>query len=148
MPIVIVAAAGVVLAWWLTRPRLSDAEQIGLVVDQIKAGLEKKSPREVLTHISADYHDSEGINYARAKFLASRLLREPEQIEINILNYTGPVIAQDLAELKLTVNASALSSGARVAQVSGEVKLTFRKERKGWKVLDAEGWQQWVVGLE
>lgn len=80
--------------------------------------------------------------------VATRMLRNQEKIKVNILNFQGPNIVQDLAQLQLTVQANATSMGQTQAEVNGDLKLTLRKEDKGWKVINAEGWQGWVVGIE
>jgi len=146
--LILVLLAGGAAGWWKLRPRPSDKEQIERVITEVEAAIEQKSPRQVMTHVSHDYHDSTGTTYREARLLSLRLLRIPEQIRVDILDYQGPVIADDLAKLRLMVQVNALSAGPSVAEASGEIRLLLRRERKGWKVISAEGWQEWVSGLE
>jgi len=144
---VIVAAAGL-FAWWRTRPRLSEAEQIEVVISRIEEGIEAKSPQQVLSQVSEEYSDTWGITYEKARLLSRRVLREPERIRVDILDYKGPTIQGDFADLELSVHASVLSGENPITEVEGNVELVLRKERKGWKVINAQGWQQWVEGAE
>jgi uncharacterized protein (DUF1810 family) len=136
------------LAWWLFRPRLSDEEQIEMVVSQVEAGVEAKSPRRIMAHVSRQYSDSEGLNYSKVEMLSRRLLREIQRVEVNILDYEEPIIQGDFADLRLTAQVTVFSSNTPAAEVQGDMEVVLFKERGRWKVINAEGWQQWVVGIE
>ncbi len=142
--VIVVAGA----AWWELRPRPSDKEQIERVINQIKAGVENKNPRQIMAHISPDYRDSTATTYREARVLSLQLRRLPERIRVNLLNYKGPMIKGDSATLGLTVELTLSRAGASDTNTGGDLELSLRREKGEWKVVSAEGWQQWSSGLE
>ena len=143
---VLILAIGGIAAWWISRPRLSDREQIIQVIEAVRNGVERKNPRTVVSHISEDYSDPSGINYKEVRLLALRLLRATEKIKVNILNYEEPQIEGDTARMQLTVQVNVANGEQEITNSGGKISLTLRKEKKEWKVLRAAGWQQQVPG--
>ena len=136
---VLIGALG---AWWLLRPRPTDREQIERVVDQIEKGVESKRPGHVLGQISADYHDSSGATKTDLRRLSLALMRSEVSVEVTIDRFEFQVHGRD-AEGTAEVGILARGGGADV-RASGPVRILFAKERKGWKVTSAEGWQAWA----
>jgi hypothetical protein len=146
--VLIIVIAGVV-AWWMLRPRLSDRAQIEQTITSIEAGVERGSPAQVMENISSDYSDKAGLNYRKVGLIARRLLHSAGQIKADVTDYQDPRIEGSMAYMDLTVHASAYDNGQLTTSVSGSVKVVLRREggwRKQWKVLNAEGWQEWAGG--
>jgi hypothetical protein len=149
--IAVVLLAGATVWWWITRPRLSDKEQIDRVIDQLKSAVEQKSPGKVMVNISKEYHDSFHNTYRNIDSYAKQLLRVRQEIRVNILDYKEPIIQDDIAQLALTVEIDVLDSGESIEKLSGDLEFTLSKESNGWKLIQAEGWHGWItkaLGME
>jgi hypothetical protein len=59
------------------------------------------------------------------------------------LDYTEPIIQDDIAQLTLTVEIDVLDSGESIEKLNGNVEFTLSKESGGWKLMQAEGWHEW-----
>jgi hypothetical protein len=147
----VVLLAGATVWWWITRPRLSDKEQIARVIDQLRSAVEQKSPGRVMVNISKQYYDSLHTTYRDIDSLAKQLLRVRQEIRVNILDYKEPIIQDDIAQLALTVEIDVLDSGESIEKLSGDLEFTLGKESGGWKLIQAEGWHEWpgkALGME
>jgi len=145
------AAAGLMLAlgtaWWLTRARLSDREQIARVIRQIQQGVQTKNTNLILSGISRDYRDGAGLNYRDLWRAAWRLRRGQEQVRVLIPELemtTNP----DTAWVKLRAEVSVGYSEETAKHYAGRIALALRRERGGWKVISSGGWQSWAEEWE
>ena len=148
--VILAAAAAIaagVLGWHSTRKPLSDREQLEQLLDQMQRAAHTKNVKLGLSYVSGDYHDSFGLNkwaiqrlalWAREKSQSFRVLISDLSLSINRNQ------AQGRMELEVVVR----SEDVIEAQFSGPIVLSFRKERGGWKIISASGWQSWMEGFD
>ena len=66
----------------ITGPKVSDKEQVIAVLDDVHRGMESRRVFKVLAHVSKNYHDQEGRDYAAIQAYLSHLFKEYCDIEI------------------------------------------------------------------
>jgi len=140
--IVLLLLLGLLSAWFF-RPKPSDKELIAALVEEVRVGIETKQLSKVMSNVSADYNDSADITFDTARLFALKMMRNTDEITVVINNYEEPKIEGNLAHMKLSVEITAKSGNQTVANLKPEITLILRKEKKGWRILNTEGWQQW-----
>mgnify|MGYP000851694838 CR=1 FL=1 len=63
-------------------PAMSDEEQIAAVLDDVQRGMESRRIYQVLAHVSRNYKDQEGRNYAGVQAYLNRRFREYREIRV------------------------------------------------------------------
>ena len=134
--------AGGVAGWyfWLRKPPLDDRRQIIQLVADVERGVEQKRTSTVMGHISSDYSDSHGFKRRLVQRLVIEAFRQPSPIDV-VVQLEGIQIEGDRASLHVEADYSLegpIGEG-QTTHVSADVEL--RRERGGWKVIKAEGWQ-------
>ncbi len=133
---VLLLGAGVV--WWL-YPRPSDRELIAEVVRRAEHGVETKDVGEIMSCVSPDYRDSEGLTRTQVLRLALAWSRERQQAHVSIEDYQLTLAPP---EATATLLAAVALSGVEAPRPM-EARVRFRKIRRGlgrvWVVEAVEG---------
>jgi len=125
--------------WWASRPRLSDEEQITNMIIEIKRAVETKDAGDVLKYIATDYKDGSYTRREITQFVVAGF-RGPESFRVDVARPTIRVAgneAEAQVSARFTAGAAKDGSGSMNLQVVARLK----KERGGWKVLSATGWE-------
>ena len=130
-------------AIFLLRHRTSDEEQILSVMDNLKVAVEKKQPQEILVNISPNYEDSAQITRRDLQLMTLQYARSAGKVTVNIPDYKGPEIKGKTATLLLNVEINYQEGGENYYE-KGSLEFSFRKEKRLWKLIKAEGWQNWA----
>ena len=138
---VVLALAGGLTYWRLSRPRLSPEEQIRALIVRGEKAIERKDVGDIMGCVSADYHDSVGQTNLDIRRVAIGLARSRSEVEV------------DLRELRLEVHGSegvvravvhVYLTGEENREAYGAVELRVRRERGDWRVVSSDGWQGWT----
>ncbi len=137
-----VVLLGAVAAWWL-RPGPSDRELIAEVVRQAEHGVETKDVGEIMSCVSPDYRDSEGLTRTEVFRLALAWSKQRQTAQVSVEDY-----AVEVTPLEATATLTAVVTPEGQGEVSPmrlHVTVQFRKERRGlrrvWLVRSVEGHQ-------
>lgn len=144
----VVAAIGLVIigggvtVWHfvLRPPGLTDRQQILRMVAELEQAVEQRQTSTVMRYISEDYRDGHGFDRRMIQRLVVQAARQRSPIDIVV--QLGPILIEgDTATARVDADYSLeepLGEGMGT-HVSAEV--VFRRERGGWRVLRADGWQ-------
>ncbi len=66
----------------ITGVKLSDEEKIALVLEDVQRGMENKRVYQVLAHVSRNYKDAEGRDYAALRADLNALMRDYRDVRI------------------------------------------------------------------
>jgi ketosteroid isomerase-like protein len=130
-------------AFLLSRPKVSDANQIFSVIDELKVAVERKNTQDIMNHISEAYHDSSNLTQRDLQLMSLQLARTGGNIKVNITDYTEPKITGKKAMLSLAAEIK-YTEGGEITSSTGKIIFSFAKEKGKWKVIKAEGWQNWA----
>jgi hypothetical protein len=140
--ICVAVIAGVLLAWWMLRPRVSDEELILDLVSRIEHGVETKSANEIMDCVARDYHDEGGLSRADIFRLAWRWERTSEGAEVVVDEYDIDV-TPPAARGRFSVRVFFEEGGRRTQPLRFELEVDFEKRRrrlgKVWLVTSASG---------
>jgi len=136
----VVLLLGLVVAWRLW-PRASDQELIATVVRHAEHGVATKDVKEVMSCVSPEYRDSEGLTRAQVLRLAMVWAREPQTATVSVEDYRLTLTPPE-ASATLTAVVAVTGQGAITSQRL-PVTVGFRKERHWlgsvWLVRSVEG---------
>lgn len=125
--------------WFVSRPRVSDEEQITNMIIEIKRAVETKNAGDVLKYIATDYNDG---SYTRREItqLVVAGFRGPEEFRVDV---SRPTIRVDGNEAEAQASARFTTGAARDGSGSMDLQVVARmkKQRGGWKVVSATGWE-------
>ena len=142
----LVIAAIAVAIWWLCQPRLSHRKQIEELVVQIERGIETKNLRQVMAGISEDYNDPLNQTKRDVYRVGAGAFRNQGDFEVTINRFFLDVDGKQ-AHADIDADVRVITSqGTATSIFSGTVAVDFRRERKGWKVISAQGWQEADLG--
>jgi ketosteroid isomerase-like protein len=134
----ILALVGVAL-WLVLRERKSAQQQILETIIALADAVESQDVAGCMRLISPDYRDSKGNTRIVLRRLASDGFREAQSIDITLQEPEITVSGRD-ATAVLEVNVTAVTATGR-HEWDLEVTLTFKGERRSWRIVRAEGWQ-------
>jgi hypothetical protein len=138
----VVLLLGFVVAWRVW-PRASDEELIAAVVRRAKHGVETKDVKEVMSCVSPEYRDTQGLTRGQVLRLAMVWAREPQTASVSVEDYRL-TLAPPEASATLTVVMAVTGQGALDSRRL-PVTVRFRKERRGlgsvWLVHAVEGYE-------
>ncbi len=140
--IVIAVLLGGAAAWYMTtRPEpLSDEQQVLRLISDVQRAVEQRKTSDVMRHISEDYHDSCGLDRRGLQRLVMAAGRDRSTIDLSV-QVTSIDVQGDsatfTAEVNYSIGGAAMPGRSNHLTVRGEL----RRERGGWQVISAEGWQ-------
>jgi len=138
--VVVVIGAGA--GWYLlTRPEpLSDEQQIVRLIADVQRAVEQRKTSDVMRYVSDDYHDRRGLDRLDVQRLVIAGARNRATMDLSV-QVTSIEVQGDsatfTAEVDYSVGGPAMPGRSNHLTVSAEL----RRERGGWKVISAEGWQ-------
>jgi len=136
--LIVLALAGAVAVYLLTRPQPSDQQKIVALVAQAQRAVERHNSTGLTQLISRDYYDSSGFDRQQLVGMIVSWMRGGEDV-LAVPEIAGMDIRDPFADVQLRVR---IWSGR---QPSGpgqpyQMKLRLRKEGRTWRVISAEGW--------
>jgi hypothetical protein len=132
-------AAGLVAVWKLQPDRRSDAQQILSALADIQQAVDDKSVSHAMRYVSESYKDSTVDNKRELIRLAQSGFYERGAFHCQ-LQVGRPVIRALHATADVTVDFGVERDG-RISRVNPfVVKTEWVKERKGWRIVRAEGY--------
>jgi len=140
--VVVVLLGGAGAAWFLnTRPApLSDEQQVLRLIADVQRAVEQRKTSDVMGYVSEDYHDSRGLDRRGVQRLVMAAARDRSTMDLSV-QVTSIEVHGDsatfTAEVDYSVGGTAMPGASDHLTVRGEL----RRERGGWKVISAEGWQ-------
>lgn len=121
----------------ITGSRLSDEEQIARVLDDVHRGMESRRIYKVLAHVSKNYYDEEGRDYAAIQAYLNRLFSEYRDIRITRARPQVFVQGNRARALEtFGTNAAGAGPGAdRMLSLQGQVTVYFEKIGGTWQIV-------------
>ncbi len=142
----VLLALGVVLiasgVWFslMRRPRPDDREKIIKMVVDFERAVEARKTSAVMAYISQDYEDASG--YDRRAVQRLMLAAFQGGNPIDVVSQVGEVsIEGDLARVHVEADYSFGHRMETGASAHMAVDVTLQRERGGWKIIRADGWQ-------
>jgi hypothetical protein len=120
----------------LSGPRLSDVQQIEMVLDDVHSGMESRRIYKVLAHVSRAYYDSEGRDYPAIQAYLSNLFERYRDIRIT---RTRPQIqvqgnrAQALEAFGTSADAANPDQDLDI-RLQGQVMVFLERVDGEWKI--------------
>ncbi|MCD6359808.1 MAG: hypothetical protein J7M38_03020 [Armatimonadetes bacterium] len=136
-------AAGLALWYFVLRPpALSDRRQIVELVANLERAVEQRRTSTVMRCISADYEDGYGLTRPVLQRLIVEAARDPEPIDV-VIQLSDIAIEPDGSRASAHIEADyALGEPVGMGESTHiSVDVVFRRERGGWKIIRADGWQ-------
>jgi hypothetical protein len=129
--------------FFFSRTRPSDEEQIFSDIDELKVAVEQKNSQNIMSNISEQYQDSAQLSHRGLQLMALQLARTRGKITVNITDYSEPRITGKKAKLSLAAEVI-YGDGDEIVSSKGKVDFYLAKEKRKWKIIRAEGWQNWA----
>ncbi len=136
-------AAAVAAIVWIAWPRpepLSDRQQVLRLIADVERAVEQKRVSDLMRYVSKDYHDSHGYDRRMVQRLAIAGARDPQPIDLSV-EVTDITVKGDTATFTAEVDYSLVGFAAPGRSTHLTVRGELRRERGGWKVISADGWQ-------
>lgn len=116
----------------------SDEERVAAVLDDVHSGMQAEKPSKVLAHVSRQYHDEEGRDYAAIEAYLNSFFKKYEKIRIT--RVAPRIVVQD-------GRARALETFGTVAEpenprddlpvnVQGQVTVFLEKSGGAWRIVE------------
>jgi hypothetical protein len=140
--IVLVVAAGAGLYYWRsTGGDKDDRQQVLELVASVEKAIEEKKLSSLMDRVSQDYQDKSGNDRRALQQLTVAAFRDSKPfdvlVQLNDLQITGN---------EATVRAEVEFSVGQPVGMGDSTRLTvaakLRREAGGWKVYEAEGWEE------
>lgn len=136
----LLAAGAGVYYWRLTDSGRDARQEILELVAAVTQGIEQKRTSQVLDYVSKDYRDQSGNDRRELTRLAVAAFRQREPLDL-VVNVTDAVINGDQATLTADVEFAVGQPVSAGSSTRLQVTARLRRERGGWKILTAEGWE-------
>ncbi len=140
--IVIGAALIAVGAWYFLAkgPRPDDREQIIQMVVEVEQAVEARRTSTVISYFSEDYKDTMGYDRrSLQRFLMAGLHNSDG---IDVVTQLGEIDVQgDTATVHVEADYAFGGSAGGDGSAHMSVDVTLQRERGGWKIVRADGWQ-------
>lgn len=120
----------------LTPP--TDEELIARVMEDVHRGMESRRIYRVLSHVSRDYYDAQGRDYAAMEDYLSELMRRYRHIEIERVR-PRVVVEGERARVVETfgTRADPMPGVSEVpVNLQGQVMVYLQKENGNWKIVE------------
>jgi|YNPNPStandDraft_1061719.scaffolds.fasta_scaffold117631_1 hypothetical protein len=140
-------AAMVGLLWWvLGPPRLSDEEQIRAALDRVERGIELGQAGPVLGAVSHNYSDSQGMTRRDIRDGLLYAFRHDASFDI-VVDVESLKVSGDSATVETHVRATVVWGRGAPESYEADVTLTFVREGRQWRCINAEGWHEMEGGI-
>ena len=116
----------------------SDEERIAAVLDDVHRGIEKAKIYKVLAHVSRQYHDEEGRDYAALEAHLNRLFKEYRVITITRV-VPDIAVQGNRARAVETFGTRAEPANPKVdapIDLQGQVTVYFEKTGGQWQIVE------------
>lgn len=122
----------------ITGPRGSDTEQIEAVLHDVHYGMESRKIYRVLAHVSRNYHDKQGRDYAGIQAYLNTIFREYRRIEVT---RTRPRIVIQGTRARATETFGTRAEPANqssypAVDIQGQVNAYLEKVDGEWKIVE------------
>ncbi len=138
--LVAVGVAVGVYYWQRAGGGKDDRQQIIELVANVERGVEEKSISRVMDYVSQDYQDETGNDRRTLQQLAMAAFRDTQPFDV-VVQLTDLEIHGGEATLTADVEFSAGQPVGIGESTRLTVTAKLRRERGGWKVVEAEGWE-------
>lgn len=119
-------------------PKVSDEEQVALLLDDVHRGMEARSIYKVLAHVSSGYHDAEGRNYDDIKEELNTLFKEYRSVTIRRMR-PGIQVRGDRAVAVETFGTNAQpqrGSTLPTMSLQGQVTVYLERINGRWQIVE------------
>jgi len=136
--------AAVVVGYWVYRScTREDDAALRAIIQEMAAAAEARDTSRFLKHFSSQYQDSHGNGYFFILQMVKRIFEEVDELEVKVEDL-NVVVAGDEAFVTLSVMTEARRQGQILHPFGREdypeqPRITFKKERLGWKIVRVEG---------
>lgn len=116
----------------------SDEEQITAVLDDVHRGMQQRQIYKVLAHVSPNYYDAEGRDYAAIERYLVEVFRSYRSVQIRRVNPRVAVYGTTARAVE-TFGASAEPNDPAVdppVNVQGQVTVSLEKLGGEWKIVE------------
>lgn len=132
---------GVAVWHFMLRPTaVDDRRQILLMVAELEQAVEQRRTSTIMRHISEDYQDGHGFDRRLVQRLVLEAARQPNPIDV-VVQLGEITIEGDQAGAHVEVDYSLGAPVGAGESTHLSADVVFRRERGGWRVLRADGWQ-------
>ena len=122
----------------ITSVRLSDEEQIASELDDVHRGMQSRSIYKVLAHVSRNYHDAEGRDYAALERSLGEFFKRYR--DVRITRVAPSVLVQgDYARAVETFGTTARPADAQrdlELFLQGQVTVNLERIEGKWKIVE------------
>ena len=146
----IVLVGGGYEAYRLTRPALSDPDQIKHAITDATAALEQHRVQSFMRLIANDYNDG---TYNRQQLENQVWAGVWQTDQLRVVPYLRDLQVQGTTATA-TIDADVIVSGKQSYRAAEPdrgrytVETTWRKESRGWQIVSAKGWEAAQGGIE
>lgn len=122
----------------ITTARLSDAEQIAAVMDDVHRGMQSRSIYKVLAHVSRNYRDAEGRDYDALQRDLGEFFKRYRDVRITRVS-PNVLVQGDQARVIETFGTTAKPvDGDRDIElfIQGQVTATMERVDGKWKIVE------------
>lgn len=122
----------------LVNPRMTDEEKISLVLEDVQRGMESQRVYQVLSHVSRNYKDRDGRDYAALQDDLNTLMKNYRNIRIT---RTPPRIEVQGNRARVTDTFGTIAEAVRPDEfppvnLQGQVLLMMEKDGDSWKIIE------------
>ena len=117
---------------------VSDEEQIAQVIEEVQQGMEARQIFKVLAHVSRNYHDSEGRDYAAIEAYLNYVFKKYRTIRVT--RVVPRIVVQGVqaraVETFGTVAEPQDPSGEPPINMQGQVTVSLEKTGGQWQIVE------------
>jgi len=126
--------------------RREDEAAIRGVIQEMIAAAEERNAAEFMRHFSSQYKDNRGNNFLVIFQMVKRTFEQVAEIQVRVED-VSVVVTGEQAFVTLSVATTARGQGQVLYPFGREdspehPRITFRKERFDWKIVQVEGVEQ------
>jgi hypothetical protein len=130
---------------------ISEEARIKRCVKEGVQAIEAKDLRKCLRHVSLHYKDEYGLTYMGVKGLLTRIFQEFDAFEIDLRNVRITLLDKEAASVTFDLRIKVSYRGQMgfllgSGDFSNQIKMSFVKEGRGWKVTQVEGVEAHGIG--
>jgi hypothetical protein len=122
----------------ITGDRIRDEERVAVVLDDVARGMESKRIYRVLSHVSKEYRDQEGRDYAAIRDYLADVMKRYRQIRITRMP-PKIVVQGDKARAIESFGTQAEPADSRAdapLNVQGQVSVYLERVDGAWQIVE------------